>query len=300
MDQQTVSWVFSGIGVTLILTVLGLLKFIFVPHPVIFITLEEKAFLTGYQRVIRMLILEFSAMSVLTYMAVFSTSFNNMEHPLSITYPYTENPIISNLMILIFQAIAMLLLISFLILSINDKLLAFCLKKFKKNKKTSILFPILFIIYLAILSSHFGYFINWILSYLNSSLSLKQKESVDTLLVLPTFKSYIGISIIFLLLYVLYRAFLQPMVIIFNKISTTVILATITLNNGTVLYNKYILRQSVDGNILIGDKPKPTEDCDKIMLPKSSILLIEFKRVYKSLGDKNKTVNRILLPPDFK
>jgi hypothetical protein len=56
----------------------------------------------------------------------------------------------------------------------------------------------------------------------------------------------------------------------------------------------------VDGNILIGDKPKPTEDCAKIMLPKSSILFIEFKRIYKSFGNKETTTKRILLPPDFK
>lgn len=300
MEQQTVSWVFSGIGVTVIFTILGLLKFIFLPHPVISITLEEKAFLTGYQRGIRRLFLEFSAMSFLTYIAVFSTSFNNLNHPVSIVFPYTENPIFSNSVIFIFQAIAILLLTIFIVLSKNNKLLAFCLKKFKENKKKPLLFPILFIIYFAILSSHFGYFINWILSYLNFSLSLNQTKSVNTLLVLPTFKSYLGIFIICLLLYVFYRILLQPIIIIFNKISTTVILATITLNNGTVLYNKYILRQSIDGNILIGDKPKPTEDCDKIMLPKSSILFIEFKRIYNSLENKNKPIHRILLPPDYK
>lgn len=300
MTQQTVSWVFSGIGVTVILTILGLLKFIFVPHPIIFITLEEKAFLTGYQRIIRKLFIEFSIMLILLYFALFSTNFNNSEHQLITTFPYTENQILPNSIIVFFEIVALILLILFLTMSLSEKLLVFCLKIVKQSKMISFIFIILFTLYFIVLNTTFGYTINWIFSFLNSTLHLNQKQSINTLIVLPTLSSYIGISVIVILIYVLYRLLIQPVIIVFNKISNTVIVATITLTNGTKLYNKYILRPSVDGNILIGDKPKPTEDCDKIMLPKTSILLIEFKRVYKSTSEKETTIKRILLPPDFK
>lgn len=146
-----------------------------------------------------------------------------------------------------------------------------------------------FILYIIILSSNFGFTLNWILNYFNKSLQLNQVKSVETPLVLPTFNLYAIFFAIAVLLYALFRLLIQPVLLIFNKISNTVIIATITLTNGTKLYNKYILRPSVDGNILIGDKPKITVDCEKIMLPKSSIFLIEFKRIYKSIEDKNST-----------
>ncbi|GIP33509.1 hypothetical protein J2TS4_27190 [Paenibacillus sp. J2TS4] len=69
------------------------------------------------------------------------------------------------------------------------------------------------------------------------------------------------------------RLLFQPLVRIYINFLKPVIVATITLTNGEKLYNKYIFRPSIEGNILIGDKPEPTEDCEKIMLPKSSILL---------------------------
>ncbi len=89
---------------------------------------------------------------------------------------------------------------------------------------------------------------------------------------------------------------------IFNKLSNTLILATITLTNGQKLHNKYILRPSVDGIILIGDKPSITEDCTKIMLPKQLIMYIEFRRVHITYTKEVDSLNRkrILLPPDFK
>ena len=216
------------------------------------------------------------------------------------TFPYVENSIMPDWIILFFEIAALLILIFFLVLSFFEKLLASYLKKSKQNKILLYILLLSFVIYILILNSNFGYIINWILSFLNSSLNLNQKSSIETLLVLPTFKAYMGIFTIILLVYVLYRLLLQPVISIFNKMSTTFIVATITLTNGTKLHNKYILRPSVDGNLLIGDKPRPTEDCDKIMLPRTSILIIEFKRVYRSINNKETSIKRILLPPDFK
>ncbi len=50
MDYQAVQWVFSGVGIFVITFILGLYKFIFLPYPLINITNEEKAFLSGYLR----------------------------------------------------------------------------------------------------------------------------------------------------------------------------------------------------------------------------------------------------------
>ncbi|OXS58102.1 hypothetical protein B1A99_15880 [Cohnella sp. CIP 111063] len=297
MNQQTISWVFSGVGITVMLS---FLKLIFVPYPIINITLEEKAFLPGVHRFIRRLFIEFSTMLSLIYLALLSTAFNYEKHHLIRIFPYTANQVLPSWLIIFSEIMAVVLFLFLLIMYFSERVLTFCHEKMKQRQSLFWLFLILLAFYFITLNCTIGYTMNWILGYLNLSLDLNQKSTIDTLLALPNNNSYIGFSIIVLLSYGIYRLLLQPVVMVFNKISTTVILATITLTDGTKLYNKYILRPSVDGNILIGDQPQIKGNYNKIMLPKSSIFLIEFKRINKSIGNKDITTKRILLPPDFK
>lgn len=115
MDQQTISWVFSGIGITVILSVF---KFIFVPYPIISITLEEKAFLSGYHRFIRRLFIEFSAMIFLMYW--------------SLLLPYPTQQSLPTWIILISGILLFILLSFFLVISWSEKILVTYLQKIKK------------------------------------------------------------------------------------------------------------------------------------------------------------------------
>lgn len=73
--------------------------------------------------------------------------------------------------------------------------------------------------------------------------------------------------------------------------SSSKVTATITLSTGEKSENKYILRPSVDGNILIGNEATIHESSKKIMLPKQNILYIEFEKINYFFGQELESKN---------
>lgn len=272
-----IQWVFSGIGVFFIPI---LFKSIFVPHPIINIADEEIAFLSGYLRAMRRLFFECYGILAITYLAIICTSIDTKAHPITDQFPYVSNSNLPNTLILFFEIIALILFVFLLSLSLSKNSLRKIFKGSDKRKTSNakIWFSTISFIYFLILLYTFGYVINLFLNLLNTNFQLNKETTMEVIFYLPTSLSMIGLSIFVLVLYLLLRFLLFPMISILQFITTPDITATITLNNGTILSNKYILRPSVDGNILIGDKPNISDGCNKIMLAKQTIVKVDFNR----------------------
>ncbi|MFB0845495.1 hypothetical protein [Paenibacillus oleatilyticus] len=275
MDYQMIQWVFSGIGVFFIPIIL---KSIFVPHPIINITLEEKSFLSGHHRAMRRLFFECYGMLAICYVSIIGTSIDTEAHPITDQFPFVENSNLPTSLILFFEIVALMIFIFLFSVSLFKKSLRKVFKNNNKRKtrKAYIWFFTISFVYFLILLYTFGYMINLFLNLLNTKLQLNKETTMEVIFYMPTSLSMFGLSIIVLVFYLLLRFLLFPMISIIQFIFTPDITATITLNNGTILSNKYILRPSIDGNILIGDKPNISDGCNKTMLAKQTIVRVDF------------------------
>lgn len=302
----------SGVG----LLVLGFFKNLFLPYPLINITKEEKAFLNNYLVILRKCIFELFIFGFVFVYSIVVTSINLETQSITNSFPFISNLFLPNALIITLDIVAIITWVFFIVMKYSKKLKYFVYGVIKRRvtgkkmigKREPLYFWLILGLltnYIITLSANFGYFINFIFALLNIEFKLAQSLSINVLfkLTLLPYRVFILIIVLFILSYFMYRLALNILITQFGSLTHTRILTTITLTNGVVLHNKYILRPSVDGNILIGDKPTITEDCNKIMLPKHNILFIEFKTIYISYDkNPNESYNskRILLPPDFK
>lgn len=304
MDYSVIQWVFSGIGIFILG---GIIKAVFLPHPIIKITKEEEAFLNNYLRLGRKFLIEIFLMIAITSYTIIITELNLLEHKITSNFPFITSSI--PITVIYFIESTLIIGIMFIFSLRIHKIKHLIFRKFyesRHKKRGHIYFFMLstfFIVYFLIIVINYGLSINIFLAILNTSYSLEQVSSIHVLFKIISLPKpvYIAFVLYFVSSYMIFRLLLANILWFFKQMSNTKILTTITLTNGEKLLDKYILRPSVDGNILIGDKPSLTEDCKKIMLPKQNIMYIEFNRIniiferenhHSSSSNKN-----ILLPP---
>lgn len=168
-----------------------------------------------------------------------------------------------------------------------------------KNLANIITFILVFLFvvygYLFISLFYFGHFIHLMLFAIGVDYKLDVINTLDVLFLLPSLNStslLIVLGFIYLITFLFYRWMVGHLFFVGKLMSSSRVLTTIVLSNGHVLEDRYILRPSVDGNILIGNEATIHESNEKIMLTKQSILYIQFKKTNYLFGQEIKPENK--------
>ncbi len=293
----------TNLIVPLLLSILG-----FFTIPIYNLTIEEKTIVNVNIRLFRTITQEVWIFLGVLVLISFCGNLSTAKHNVIYSYPYISNLPSSHFFIPFFGITMIVLFIFLLLIRLKKKFRLFIFTKMRslnlQRKTVGTLSFICFIclIYLYIIPPL--YFLGYISDIMLLAMDTNDNNiTYTTDILINLFHSFprttvIAFIVIYIGSYFLARIIIGQLIYVLNQFAYSKVLANITLVNGERLLNKIIIRPSVDGSLLIKDD---SETANKTILPKSSILYIDFhiKQITVRL-DEEVHKSSILLPPDYK